>query len=130
MVKGWDRYSPKSFVFNAKLPQTVTHEKLRELDSSIEGELDRFAELMQPLNHSGKLGCLLIQLPPSYRRDLDHLERFLSILPHGFRYAIEFRHKSWMNPETWTTLSKYNVANTIVDEPLLPPEVHVTADFA
>ncbi len=58
------------------------------------------------------------------------MERFLSILPHGFRYAIEFRHKSWMDPRTWKTLSKYNVANTIVDEPLLPPEVHVTADFA
>ena len=92
--------------------------------------MDRFAELMQPLNRSGKLGCLLIQLPPSYRQDLTHLENFLSILPHGFRYAIEFRHKSWMHPATWKTLSKYNVANTMVDEPLLPPEVHVTADFA
>ncbi len=58
------------------------------------------------------------------------MENFLSILPHGFRYAIEFRHKSWMHPATWKTLSKYNVANTMVDEPLLPPEVHVTADFA
>jgi hypothetical protein len=35
-----------------------------------------------------------------------------------------------MRDETWKTLSKYNVAYTIVDEPLLPPEVHVTADFA
>ena len=57
-------------------------------------------------------------------------EGLLSILPHGFKYAIEFRHNSWLQNSTWPMLSKYNVAYTIVDEPLLPPEVHVTADFA
>jgi len=129
-VRGWERYSPKDFIFNAKIPQTVTHEKLAELGPGLESELDRFAELMQPLNNTGKLGCLLIQLPPKYRYDPDHLESFLSILPHGYKYAIEFRHRTWMQPTTWRLLSKYNVANTIVDEPLLPPEIHVTADFA
>lgn len=130
MVKGWERYSPKDFLFNAKIPQTVTHEKLRDLGPDLEAELDRFAELMQPLNNSGKLGCLLIQLPPRYKYDLAHLESFLSVLPHGYKYAIEFRNKSWMQPTTWRVLSKYNVAYTIVDEPLLPPEIHLTADFA
>ena len=130
MVIGWDRYSPRNFVFNAKLPQTVTHERLEALGKPLEEQLDRFAMLMQPLNNSGKLGCLLIQLPPKYRYDPNHLEEFLSVLPHGFKYAIEFRHKSWLQPETWKILSKYNVAYTIVDEPLLPPEVHVTADFS
>ena len=130
MVIGWDRYSPRNFVFNAKLPQTITHERLEALGKPIEEELDKFANLMLPLNNSGKLGCLLIQLPPRYKFDPDHLEQFLSLLPHGFKYAIEFRHKSWLQDETWRTLSKYNVAYTIVDEPLLPPEVHVTADFA
>lgn len=130
MVLGWERYSPREFVFNAKIPQTVTHEKLDELGAPLEQDLDRFAELMQPLNNSGKLGCLLIQLPPKYKYDPNHLERFLSVLPHGFKYAIEFRHKSWLRNETWKTLSKYNVAYTMVDEPLLPPDVHLTADFA
>ena len=130
MVIGWDRYSPRNFVFNAKLPQTVTHERLEALGKPLEEELDRFATLMQPLNSSGKPGCLLIQLPPKYRYDPSHLEGFLSVLPHGFKYAIEFRHKTWLRDETWRILSKYNVANTIVDEPLLPPEFHVTADFA
>lgn len=129
-VLGWDRYSPRGFVFNAKIPQTVTHEKLKEPGPGLEAELDKFAELMQPLNNSGKLGCLLIQLPPSYKYDASHLERFLSQLPHGYKYAIEFRHKTWLREETLKILSKYNVAYTIVDEPLLPPEVQVTADFA
>jgi uncharacterized protein YecE (DUF72 family) len=130
MVIGWDRYSPRGFVFNAKLPQTITHELLSDLGKPLEDELDKFANLMLPLNNSGKLGCLLIQLPPSYKYDPKHLEEFLAVLPHGFKYAIEFRNKSWPRPETWKILSKYNVANTIVDEPLLPPDVNVTADFA
>ena len=129
-VLGWNRYSPKDFIFAAKVPQTITHEKIADIGLSMESELDRFAELMQPLNNSGKLGCLLLQMPPKYKFDLDHLEKFLAILPHGFKYAIEFRHKSWLQDSTWPILSKYNVAYTIVDEPLLPPEVHVTADFA
>ena len=129
-VIGWDRYSPKGFVFNAKLPQTITHEQLADLGPGIEAELDKFAELMQPLNNSGKLGCLLIQLPPSYKFNASHLENFLALLPHGYRYAVEFRHKTWMQETTWQILSKYNAAYTIVDEPLLPPEIQVTADFA
>jgi Protein of unknown function DUF72 len=103
---------------------------LAEIGPPLESELDRFAELMLPLNNSGKLGCLLLQMPPKYKHDLSHLESLLSILPHGFKYAIEFRHKSWLQASTWPLLSKYNVAYTIVDEPLLPPETHVTADFA
>jgi uncharacterized protein YecE (DUF72 family) len=129
-VLGWNRFSPKEFIFCAKIPQTITHEKLAEIGPALESELDRFAELMFPLNNSGKLGCLLLQMPPKYKYDLSHLESFLSILPHGFKYSIEFRHKSWLQDSTWPLLSKYNVAYTIVDEPLLPPEVHVTADFA
>ena len=43
---------------------------------------------------------------------------------------IEFRNLSWLRPDTWDLLRKYNVANTIVDEPLLPPDPIVTADFS
>jgi len=129
-VLGWNRFSPKEFIFCAKIPQAITHDKLGEIGPALETELDRFAELMLPLNNSGKLGCLLLQMPPRYKYDLGHLEGLLSILPHGFKYAIEFRHNSWLQNSTWPMLSKYNVAYTIVDEPLLPPEVHVTADFA
>lgn len=129
-VIGWDRYSPRGFVFNVKMPQDVTHEKLNELGPGIEADMDRFAELMQPLNNSGKLGCILLQLPPSYRYGPDHLESFLAILPHGYKYAIEFRNKTWLRQETWKILEKYGLAYTIVDEPLLPPEIHVTTDFA
>jgi len=35
-----------------------------------------------------------------------------------------------MRNETWELLKKYDVAYTVVDEPLLPSDVHLTADFA
>jgi len=129
-VLGWVRYSPKGFVFTAKLPQVITHEKKLELEEGVKADLYRFVELMEPLQRMGKLPVLLIQLPPSLKKDLDLLEKFFGILPEEFRFAVEFRHRTWWDEETWKLLSKHRVANTILDEPLLPPEPVVTTDFA
>jgi uncharacterized protein YecE (DUF72 family) len=58
------------------------------------------------------------------------LESFLKVLPaEAFNFAVEFRHRSWWNEETWKILRRCRVANTTVDEPLLPPELVPTADF-
>lgn len=129
-VMGWVRYSPSDHVFCAKLPKQITHDKKLNLTEGVEENLFRFCDVIRPLLLNGKLGCLLIQLPPSYSFDLDHLERFFEILPPEFRFAIEFRNLSWMQQETWRLLKAYGIAYTNVDEPLLPPDVHVTADFA
>lgn len=130
MVMGWLRYSPSNFVFTAKMPRVITHEKKLGAKGSVLGDLETFLEIMEPLQLNGKLGCLLIQLPPSYDYNPDNLEAFLEQLSPQFRFAIEFRNLSWMREETWQLLKKHNVAYTNVDEPLLPPEVHVTSDFA
>jgi uncharacterized protein YecE (DUF72 family) len=61
---------------------------------------------------------------------LENLETFFGQLDPLFRYAIEFRNLSWLKDETWDLLKKFNVTYTIVDEPLLPAEMHLTADFA
>jgi len=129
-VMGWIRYSPGDYVFCAKLPKLITHEKMLDLDEGVREDLNRFCDLVRPVLLDGKLGCLLIQLPPKYRFDPDHLEKFLRILPSEFSFAVEFRNLSWMRNETWKLLNRYRVAYAIVDEPLLPPEVHVTSDFA
>jgi uncharacterized protein YecE (DUF72 family) len=129
-VMGWVRYSPEDHVFCAKLPKLITHEKMLNPEEGIEEDLNRFCNLIRPLLLNGKLGCVLIQLPPKYAFDPDHLEKFLQILPAEFNFAVEFRHLSWMRNETWKLLKKHGVTFTIVDEPLLPPEVHVTSDSA
>jgi len=131
-IYGLYRASPKGFVFSAKLPRLITHEKRLDPALKVENDLLRFLELLNPLKASGKLGCLLIQLPPSfvYERDHENLETFLQMLPKGYEFAAEFRDHSWMRNVTWELLRRHNVAYCIVDEPLLPPEVHLTADFA
>lgn len=129
-VMGWLRYSPSNFIFTAKIPKVITHEKKLGLKDDVKHDLDAFLEIMQPLQLDGKLGCLLIQLPPSYTYDPENLETFFQLLSPQFRFAIEFRNLSWIRDETWSLLRKYQVAYTNVDEPLLPSDVYVTTDFA
>ena len=130
MVMGWVKYSPEGFVYSAKLPKLITHKKKLDLNERVEEDLQKFIELIEPLSLSGKLGCILIQLPPKFQYKPKELEDFFKILPTHMRFAVEFRDPSWMRQETWTLLEEYQVAYTIVDEPLLPPEIHVTSDIA
>lgn len=129
-VMGWLKYSPSDFVFTAKLPKVITHDKKLGLKDSVKTDLETFLDLMTPLQLGGKLACFLVQLPPKYSYNLENLEAFFKILDPMFRYAVEFRNKTWLRDETWELLKAYQIAYTIVDEPLLPPEVHLTADFA
>ncbi|MCK4320812.1 DUF72 domain-containing protein, partial [Candidatus Bathyarchaeota archaeon] len=130
MVMGWLKYTKPDFVYAAKLPRLITHKKKLDPKQGVEEDIQRFCELMQPLQLNGKLGCVLIQLPPGIKFDLDLMVTFFKFLPTEFKFAIEFRDPSWLRDETWRLLEKYKVAYTIVDEPLLPPEVKVTSDIA
>lgn len=129
-VMGWLKYSPSDFIFTAKLPKLITHDKKLEMKGDVKEDLAAFLELMRPLQLGGKLACLLIQLPPKYVFNLDGLESFFKLLDPVFKYAVEFRSLSWMRDETWDLLKKFDVAYTNVDEPLLPPDVHLTSDIA
>jgi len=131
-VMGWLKYSPSDFVFSAKLPKIITHDNMLGLKKNVKADLEVFLDLMRPLQLGGKLVCLLIQLPPKYSYNPGNLEDFFKLLDPMFRYAVEFRNTTWLLPETVTfnLLRQFGVAYTIVDEPLLSPEVHVTADFA
>ena len=129
---GWARYTPDNFVFSVKLPQQLTHEKKLDLGKGVEADLIRFLGLLRPLIASGKLGPVLVQLPPSfsYQAHFENLRGFLSRVPEDIKFAVEFRHPSWLREDVWSFLRERNVANVIVDEPLLPPDTVTTADFA
>jgi uncharacterized protein YecE (DUF72 family) len=133
LVFGWARNSPPDFQFSAKIPKLITHDKRLDLAEGVEVDLQKFLEILAPLKDSKKLGPLLIQLPPSFaRKDVGLLENFLEILPDDYMFAVEFRNLSWLKDteSLYTLLRKHNVANTIVDEPLLPTDLTVTANFA
>jgi uncharacterized protein YecE (DUF72 family) len=129
-VLGWRKHSPDGFIFTAKIPQKVTHDKMIDVSKGVKDDLDEFCALMELLLDSGKLQCLLIQLPPRMTFKLDDVREFFGILPEGFRYAIEFRNRSWMCKDAYDLLREFKIAYTIVDEPLLPPEIHITSDFS
>jgi len=130
MVQGWGRFTPQDFVFAAKVPQTVTHDRLLDLAAGADKDLLAFCELMRPLLDQGKLGPLLLQLPPRLRFEEKAIHRFLDVLPRDFTFALEPRNKSWMTMAAFDLLRSTGVAYTIVDEPLLPPDLHVTSSSA
>ena len=130
MVSGLVRNAPPGFVFAVKLPQLITHDKWLNLDEGVEADTNRFLKLIRPL--AERLGPILIQLRPkfNFNEHVGDLENFLDMVPKNYEWAVEFRNESWLCDETYDILQKYNVAYTIVDEPLLPAKVHTTADFA
>ncbi|MCB2172582.1 DUF72 domain-containing protein, partial [archaeon] len=130
MVMGLIRNAPPGFVFAAKLPKLITHDKWLKLSDGVEDDTHRFLALMRPL--AERLGPILIQLRPKFNYDehAGHLEDYLDMIPKNYEWAVEFRNVSWLRDETYDILRRHNVAYTVVDEPLLPPEVHNTADFA
>jgi uncharacterized protein YecE (DUF72 family) len=126
-VQGWVDQTPDDFVFAVKMSRYVTHVKrLRELGPSLE----LFYGRIDPLVRSPKLGPVLWQLPPTFKRDDDRLADALAQLPPG-RHAFEFRHRSWFVPEVMQLLRAGGVALVIGDR----PEVHsfqtheLTADW-
>jgi uncharacterized protein YecE (DUF72 family) len=127
---GWLKYTQADFIFTAKLPKLITHEKMLNTSLNVEDDVNRFVELLELLWIGGKLGCILLQLSLKLEFNQKTLEDFLKVLPRQVRWAVEFREPSWLREETWGALKKFNVAYTIVDEPLLPPEIHITADIA
>src|SRR5580692_8940261 len=55
-VKGWYSKTPDGFLFAAKIPQRITHEKML---ADCETEMTEFLNVMDALH--GKLGPLLLQ---------------------------------------------------------------------
>jgi uncharacterized protein YecE (DUF72 family) len=51
-VFGWLRYTPKDFVFTAKLPKVITHDKKLDTKQGVKADLIKFIELMEPLHNA------------------------------------------------------------------------------
>ncbi|HEY7734579.1 MAG TPA: DUF72 domain-containing protein [Nitrososphaera sp.] len=116
MIAGWAKATGPHFKFSLKIPKMITHD--RRL-AGVEKAILDFIELVAPLERTGKLGCLLIQLAPSFTfKEKRRLEEFFGLLPRHLHFAVEFRHESWDRRETWNLLEEYNIANTITDSPI------------
>lgn len=120
----WLEETPEDFVFSLKGYRPITHYKKLH---GVHDELLRFLHLIKPMK--AKLGAILFQLPPSLHLDMPLLEAFLSELPKGYRYALEFRHDSWLDDAVFDLLHLHNVALCIDDYAQRQTPFVCTADF-
>ncbi|MBA1431774.1 DUF72 domain-containing protein [Pseudomonas fluorescens] len=89
----WRESVPAGFRFSVKMPKRITHElRLQECETA----LDEF--LAQCLQLDDKLGCLLVQLPPSLSYEPLIARAFFEALRQRFAgtVVLEPRHASWL----------------------------------
>jgi uncharacterized protein YecE (DUF72 family) len=112
MVEGWVERTPPGFQFAVKASRYLTHiKRLTDLGRGVE----RFWEPLEPLRAAGKLGPVLWQLPPSFRRDDDVLAAALAALPDA-RHCFEFRDRSWFAPPVREILAAHGASLAIGDD--------------
>jgi uncharacterized protein YecE (DUF72 family) len=127
-AKRWTKETPDGFTFAVKVSRYITHVvRLEDAGEHLALLLERLA----PLRRAGKLGPLLWQLPPTFRRDDDRLAAALEQFPAEHRHAIEFRHESWFDADVLDLLRAHDVALVVADRPEAESfrSYGVTADF-
>jgi uncharacterized protein YecE (DUF72 family) len=118
MVAKWAEQVPEAFVFALKAPQTITHR--RQLNDAG----DAVAFFWKTARELGpKLGPVLFQMPPFFKKDIGRLRDFLRQLPEDCRAAFEFRHPSWFADDVYDALKTAGaplcLADTDEEEPPL-----------
>jgi uncharacterized protein YecE (DUF72 family) len=110
----WARETPEDFRFSVKMPRAITHEARL---NGVEAALVEFFGQCGALGD--KLGCVLIQLPPSLvfvQTDFfDRLRRH-----YDGAAALEPRHPSWFAPEIEALLAQHRIARVAADPPVGP----------
>ena len=123
-IAGWNAATPPTFTFVLKAPQRITHmQRLKNVDES----LRFFLETARPLGT--KLGPILFQLPPNFKKDVALLGDLLTQFPADMRCAWEFRHASWFADDVYEVLRTGNAALCVADTDEATTPLEATADF-
>ena len=110
VLETWADTVPADFRFVLKAPRRITHvQQLKDVADSLAYLLDIAGTLGR------RLGPLLFQLPPGFRKDLPRLREFLALLPPHVRAAFEFRHPSWFDEDVFGMLRAHQAALCIAD---------------
>lgn len=123
-LAAWRERAGTGFQFAVKGSRFLTHmKKLAAADESI----DRFFSRIEILGE--KAGPILFQLPPNWAVNAERLAAFLQRLPRAYRYAFEFRDKSWFTPEIYDLLIRHRAALCIFDLRGHLSPLDLTTDF-
>ena len=101
----WASQVPETFTFVLKASQRITHMKRL---SDVTEEVGFFLKTATVLD--SRLGPTLFQLPPNFKKDVERLRTFLSLVPKRWRAALEFRHPSWFDEDVFGALREHNAA--------------------
>lgn len=124
LLEGWAAGTPGHFTFTLKAPRRITHDaKLQRCEDTLQA-FCRIAATLGP-----RLGVLLFQLAPNFKKNTDVLKAFLELFPDGTRAAFEFRHPSWFDTDVFDALRSRNVALCLADSEKLSTPIEVTADY-
>lgn len=131
---------PEGFKFLVKAPERVTSRRFsknprygplagQDNPEFLSVELAR-QEWIEPAVEGlgSKLGCLLLQFPPTSLSALGGaagfavaLHRFLEELPPGLPYAVELRNKDLFGAAYLQVLSRLSVSHCLTVHPSMPP---------
>jgi uncharacterized protein YecE (DUF72 family) len=123
-VKAWVRQAGRRrFVYTVKASELITHVKRFTGAKALVRDFGHIADLLGP-----RMGCLLFQLPPSFRYTPARLARVLGQLDPARRNVVEFRHRSWWTEEVYAAFRAAGAIFCSSSGPRLPDELVRTAD--
>lgn len=108
----WAASVPQDFRYAVKMPRSISHEdRLLNAAPKLRAFLDQVGEL------GAKLGCLLLQLPPSLIYAPAEALPFFDLLRrmHQGPVACEPRHPSWFKPSVARALRERGIARVAAD---------------
>lgn len=128
-ISEWVASSPEDFKVAPKMHKTVTH--LARLKPGGYPTLHEMLKLLEPLEAAGKLGPIMVQLPPNLKRNDELLEAFLAEVPHrdSLRWCFDFRNESWHASEVEEILRARNISWVAEDTDEEPAQRRDTADI-
>jgi uncharacterized protein YecE (DUF72 family) len=113
----WAASVPEHFRFSVKMPKMITHENRL---IGIDAHLDAF--LFQAAALGKRLGCILVQLPPSLDFGIATANPFFAALRERYdgEVAVEPRHPTWFGPASSLLLERYRCARVAADPACVP----------
>ena len=113
----WAASVPPDFRFAVKVPKAITHAaRLGDIDAPLDAFLGEATQLGE------KLGCLLVQLPPSLDWVEATGEAFFASLRARFSgpVVIEPRHPTWFVRDVTERLVAYRIGRVAADPAVVP----------
>ncbi|MEO7757493.1 MAG: DUF72 domain-containing protein [Dokdonella sp.] len=113
----WADSVPDEFRFSVKIPRSISHEQ-----RLVDCESDVAAFLLQVCRLEQKLGCLLLQLPPSLPFERIRAITFFRQLRRATKLPVVYepRHVSWFTPEASSALRELDISRAAADPAVVP----------